>query len=126
LRRESLRLLAAAYPSHEEARRGLAAGLEAFYRESYPELHASARERIGAAGRVLGDLYCANVFPAMNVTWGTYPNHLGHMSSAGCFRCHGGEHVTADGEAIGSDCSTCHTILASDEEQPEILAMLQP
>ena len=42
----------------------------------------------------------------------------------GCFRCHNDEHETADGEVISMDCDTCHTILAEEEEDPEILKTL--
>jgi nitrate/TMAO reductase-like tetraheme cytochrome c subunit len=126
LRRESLRLLALEQPSHEAARQAIAQGLEAFYREHYPQVIDSKGREIHAAGRALGDIYCANVFPEMKVSWGTYPNHLGHTHSPGCFRCHDGEHKAADGAAISDDCATCHAVLAMDEEKPEILGMLQP
>ena len=55
------------------------------------------------------DLWSRNVFPAMNVTWGTYPNHTGHVDSPGCFRCHDDEHKSADGAVIGQSCELCHT-----------------
>jgi len=126
LRSESLRLLKSAHPSHEAARLALAEGIDRFYREGFPDLYPSRREQIAAAGTLLGDLYCSNVFPAMNVTWGTYPNHAGHRDSPGCFRCHDGEHAAADGEAISQDCDTCHSLLAMEEERPTILGMLQP
>ena len=74
----------------------------------------------------LGDIYTVNVFPSMEVTWGTYPDQSGHQESPGCFRCHNDEHVTADGEVISQDCFTCHTLLAMEEEEPEVLEMLQP
>ena len=60
----------------------------------------------------------------MNVTWGTYPNHIGHEASDGCFRCHDDEHATTDGESISQDCSVCHALLAIEEESPDILAVL--
>ena len=43
-------------------------------------------------------LYNQNVFPYMKVTWGTHPNHIGHMSYPGCFRCHDGGHHAKDGK----------------------------
>jgi hypothetical protein len=49
------------------------------------------------------------VFPQMNVTWGTYPNHIGHMDAPGCFRCHDDLHKTKDGRVIKQDCTLCHT-----------------
>jgi hypothetical protein len=45
-------------------------------------------------------------------------------SEVGCFRCHGGEHVSDEGEMISMDCTTCHSILAQDEEDPGILRTL--
>ena len=61
----------------------------------------------------------------MNVKWGTYRNHIGHaldMSGEfGCFRCHDEEHKTAEGKTISQDCTTCHSVLAQDEKDPEIL-----
>ena len=46
----------------------------------------------------------------MKVTWGTYPNNKGHMTSNGCFRCHDDDHKSKDGKKIGQDCETCHAI----------------
>ena len=62
----------------------------------------------------------------MKVAWGTYPNHIGHEGTPGCFRCHDGEHATEDGRVIEQDCSTCHAMLAVDEQNPEVLSQLQP
>jgi hypothetical protein len=60
----------------------------------------------------------------MNVTWGTHPNHIGHMSYPGCFRCHDGEHVAKGGASITQDCAACHNLLAVDESKPKVLADL--
>lgn len=126
LRRESMRLLQQEYPSHEEAGERMREGLATFYRESYPEVAASRGEEIERAAAALGTIYATNVFPSMNITWGTYANQIGHENAPGCFRCHDEEHVTEDGEAISQDCETCHTLLAMEEEDPEILEQLKP
>ena len=124
VRREGLKALVADYPSHEAARAGIAKAISGFYEASYPKLAADKKDQVAAAGRALGDIWAWNVFPAMNVKWGTYPNHLGHpdmSAEVGCFRCHDEQHKAADGTAISQDCSTCHSILAQDEKSPEIL-----
>jgi len=133
VKREGVRILTEAdYPSHEAARTGLAASLEDFYRENYPEVLAEKPQAVAAAGEKLGDIYSWNVFPHMRVTWDTYPDHSGHPSIAsredapGCFRCHNRGHRTADRESISSDCLLCHTILAEEEKDPEILQLLNP
>ena len=67
------------------------------------------RQLVEKAIRATQTVYSRNVFPAMNVKWGTYPNNIGHIDSPGCFRCHDDEHKTKDGRAIGQDCALCHT-----------------
>jgi nitrate/TMAO reductase-like tetraheme cytochrome c subunit len=123
LRREGLRTLREDYDSHATARQQIKAALRSFYAESHPGVEP---ERVDQAATDLANIYSRNVFPAMKVAWGSYPNHLGHTDFPGCFRCHDDEHTTPDGETISQDCSTCHTLLAMEEENPEILEMLQP
>jgi len=55
------------------------------------------------------EIWSTNVFPAMKVTWGTYPNHIGHVDTQGCFRCHDDSHKAADGKVISQDCELCHS-----------------
>jgi nitrate/TMAO reductase-like tetraheme cytochrome c subunit len=127
VRREGVRLARLDYPSHEAAREGILAGLRAFYSEEFPEIAAERDGAIAEAATAIWDGYRANVHPAMNVTWGTYPNHIGHEASPGCFRCHDDLHATADGSrVISQDCDTCHSLLAMEEEDPEILRTLNP
>jgi hypothetical protein len=126
IRREALKALKADYPSQDAARAGIVSSIQGFYRQNYAEIASSMAPVIQAAAADLTTIYCTNVFPSMNIKWGTYPNHIGHQHSAGCFRCHDDAHKTADGRTISQDCSTCHTPLAMDEENPEILKQLQP
>jgi len=126
IKREGMRILQQQYESHDDARIKIAAELETFYREKYPEVSKEHADAIKQAATALGDIYSWNVFPQMKVTWGTYPNHLGHEDFTGCFRCHDDEHETADGKAISQDCDTCHTLLALEEKSPEILEQLKP
>jgi hypothetical protein len=48
----------------------------------------------------------------MKSDWKAYPNNIGHLMWAGCFRCHDGNHKSADGKAITDSCDACHSILA--------------
>jgi hypothetical protein len=127
VRREGLKALQADYPSEEAARAGIAKSLSDFYASSYPPLASEKKDTIAAAGRALGDIWAWNVFPAMNVKWGSYPNHLGHPDMSGeigCFRCHDEQHKTSDGKTISQDCGLCHSLLAQDDKDPEILKRL--
>jgi nitrate/TMAO reductase-like tetraheme cytochrome c subunit len=127
VRREGLKALQADYPSHEAARAGIAKAVSDFYAASYPQLAAEKKDAVAAAGRALGDIWAWNVFPEMKVKWGTYPNHLGHPEMSGeigCFRCHDEAHTAADGKTISQDCALCHSVLAQEEKDPEILKSL--
>lgn len=128
VKREAMRILQVAYPSHEAARAGIATEVEKFYRENYPQVLAERASAVTQAGKALGDIYCWNVFPQMKVTWNTYPDHIGHESSPGCFRCHDNKHIAKVGdkdEKIGKKCSTCHNLVAEDEAEPEALKALE-
>ena len=123
--KEGLELLKANYASEAEAGTKIPAQLEDFYRTQHPEVLPAKEALVKAAGEQLVTLYSQNVFPYMKVTWGTHPNHIGHMSYPGCFRCHDGDHATKDGgKSITQDCAACHNLLVVDEAKPKVLADL--
>ena len=122
--KEGLELLQANYSSEAEARAKIPQQLEAFYRTQHPEVLAAKADLVKRAGDGLVTIYSQNVFPFMKVTWGTHPNHIGHMSYPGCFRCHDSEHMAKSGESIPQDCSVCHNLLATDEPKPKVLSDL--
>lgn len=124
VKKEAVDLLQKTYSSDEQAAREIRAGLERFYREKYPQVFAKQAAEIRAAADATAAIWSRNVFPDMNVTWGVYPNNIGHMQYPGCFRCHDGEHTAANGQAITQDCNTCHVLLAQDEPSPKILEEL--
>ena len=133
IRREGARIVEEAdYESHEAGREGIATSLRAFYRDNYPEVAVEQSAAIETAADALGDIYSWNVFPHMNVRWDTYPDHSGHPpirsreNAPGCFRCHNRDHKTAEGERISRSCNLCHTVLATREENPDILEQLNP
>jgi len=106
IRREAVRTLSADYPDVSAAETAIERELKAFYQAEGRTADAATLER---AVRALRALYRNNVFPAMKVTWGTYPDNLGHMTSTGCFRCHDGR-KSADGREVSADCEFCHVM----------------
>jgi hypothetical protein len=85
------------------------------------DVYREKRSLVDAAGAAVKAIYLRNVFPDMRVTWGVYPNNIGHEDFPGCFRCHDDKHKAADGRTITQDCSACHAILAMEEADPKIL-----
>jgi nitrate/TMAO reductase-like tetraheme cytochrome c subunit len=124
VKKESVELLKANYATSTEAAAKLPTGLVSFYQQNYPDLYANRSQDIREAGRAVLAIYNSNVFPELKVSWGTYPNNLGHMDFPGCFRCHDGSHTGGEGKTITQDCKSCHEPLAMDEASPEILKTL--
>lgn len=121
IHKEGLALIQASYKSQQEAGQKITSGLDDYYRTQYPQVWATQRPLVDAAAQRLVAIYDRNVFPNMNVTWGSYPNNIGHMAFPGCFRCHDGNHVAKGGKTLSNDCALCHNLLAVDETNPQVL-----
>jgi hypothetical protein len=119
--KKGLELLNGNYASEADAGQKIPAALQAFYSSQHSDVTATKSAQIKAAADELVTLYSQNVFPYMKVTWGTHPNHIGHMSYPGCFRCHDGSHNAKDGKSITNDCAACHNLVAIDEPNPKQL-----
>lgn len=124
IKKTGVELIKGDYKSDDEAGQKIPAGLEAFYRQKYSGIYAQRAADIQAAGQSLLAVYRQNVFSDLKVTWGTYPNNLGHTDYPGCFRCHDDGHAAADKKTIPQDCSMCHQAVAMEEASPEILKTL--
>lgn len=105
------------YTNDTQAVEGIATRLAGFYPNEPRVLHAID---------TVQQIYKDNFFPEMKASWDKYPNNIGHKDWPGCFRCHDGNHKTADGKRTikASDCNTCHTILA--QGSGDELNMLSP
>lgn len=124
IKKTGLELLQKPYANAADAGVRIAANLNDFYRQNYPDIFAHRSNDIQSAARGLAEIYNGNVFPEFKVTWGTYPNNLGHVDYPGCFRCHDGSHVTTANDAITQDCAACHNAIAVEESSPEVLKTL--
>jgi nitrate/TMAO reductase-like tetraheme cytochrome c subunit len=95
--------LIAPYQTTDEAMQKIASSLH----NSYPKLAG-----IDGVVTQTEHIYQENFFPEMKTDWRVHPDNIGHKISAGCFRCHDGNHTTADGkQTISADCNLCHIIL---------------
>lgn len=124
IKKKAVELLRIEYQDRDTATKNLVSGITEFYRNSYPDVYRDHRALIESAAQQVLKIYLRNVFPEMKVTWGTYINNIGHEDFLGCFRCHDGNHASADGRTITQDCNACHSILAMEETNPAILAQL--
>lgn len=121
IRKKGVEVLKMNYSSESDAMERIERGIRDYYQKGHPQFYASHSERIESATRTVKEIYSRNVFPEMKVTWGTYPNNIGHENFPGCYRCHDDNHKSKDGKTITQDCSACHEILAMQEENPPLL-----
>lgn len=105
IKREMVEALTADYADRDAAADGIRRSLSEFYLSQSQPATEVARA-VDAAER----LYRLNVFPAMNVSWGTYKSQLGHLEQNGCFRCHDDSHTASGDRVIRMDCDLCHNI----------------
>ena len=113
------------YETGEEALEAIAAGVRAHYEDEDPDLAAARAGDIDKAIAHAQLLFSTNIFPEMKVNWRNFPDHIGHLTTPGCFRCHDGEHATEDGEVISRDCNVCHVIMAQERRTGETVVSLE-
>ncbi|MCK4632937.1 MAG: NapC/NirT family cytochrome c [candidate division Zixibacteria bacterium] len=118
LKREAVGAITANYPTKEAAMDGIANHMHGFYRRNFPDIANNKIAQINSTVAVLQQIHSRNIHSEMNITWDTYPNHIGHANNKGCFRCHNSNLVDQEGESITYDCSYCHSILAYDSDEP--------
>ena len=83
-----------------------------FYKTSYPSIYKAQKPLIDKAITGILKEFSLNVFPFMRASSKNYLNHIGHIESDGCFRCHSDRHKSEKGKIISRDCNMCHTIIA--------------
>jgi NapC/NirT cytochrome c family, N-terminal region len=110
VRREAVRAVKATYASPEAADLAIEQALRTFYRTERNDLYMNRRQDVERAVQGTRTIYRRNVFPDMNVGFGSYPSNVGHLDFPGCFRCHDDNHKSKDGHAITQDCELCHAI----------------
>jgi hypothetical protein len=109
IRLKAIQVLRGPYETTEIAMRGIE-GLDGYYETYYPEFYEEEGDELESAIEVLKQSYVNSVFPEQKQDWDTHANNIGHKDSPGCFRCHGGQHLNEQGEAIRLECNICHSI----------------
>ncbi len=107
IRVRAVEVLTASYASRAEAMKAIE-GIEDYYKNT--DYYPGHGEEIKSAIAELKAIYDRTVFHDQNIDWTTYPNNLGHVYTAGCFRCHDGKHLNAQNQAVRLECNLCHSI----------------
>jgi nitrate/TMAO reductase-like tetraheme cytochrome c subunit len=125
IKQEAVTVLTGEYKTTDAAMQGIAGGIQDFYEKKYPDVAKNKQLEIRNAVGEVQAIFRRTTFPEMKLNWQTHPNNLGHFYSPGCFRCHDGQHVSADGRVVSKDCNQCHTMLSQSEGATAVAAAPQ-
>ena len=107
-------VLSKTYPSRAEAMKAIES-VEEYYKNT--EYYVGHGKEISAAIEEMKAIYDRTVFLDQKVDWTTHPNNLGHINTAGCFRCHDGKHLNEQDQAVRLECNLCHSVPVVADEQ---------
>jgi nitrate/TMAO reductase-like tetraheme cytochrome c subunit len=82
-----------------------------FYKSEYSNYYSSNSNLIDNSITSIQKAFAENTFPGMKVTSDVYPEHIGHLESDGCFRCHNNTFKSENGRTITRNCNLCHSIV---------------
>lgn len=120
VKRQSVAILSASYPSTDAAMRQIPARFAEYYQKNHPDVFASKRAAIQRSAAEVKRIYSTNFFPEMKADFRTHPNNVGHYYNEGCFRCHDGKHVSKSGKVISAECHVCHETLDQQEGPAQV------
>jgi len=84
--------------------------LDNYYQENHPDFYIQNSNKVNQAIQELKNSYTDTVSLEQKSDWASHSDNIGHENSPGCFRCHDGEHLSAQEEAIRLECNLCHSI----------------
>jgi len=87
-------------------------GIMNYYKSNYGDFYIANKTLVDSSIHAIQRSYNQNTFPSMKVSYDMYPEHIGHLETEGCFRCHNDQFRTDSGRVIKKDCNLCHTIVA--------------
>jgi hypothetical protein len=110
-KKAAMDILRESFTDKDTAMMKIEEGIAKFYKTDYSEYYDKNKNLIDSSIASVQKAFSQNTFPAMKVSYDRYPEHIGHLESDGCFRCHNGSFKSEDGTTITKDCNLCHTIL---------------
>ncbi len=122
IKQQAVTVLTASYNTNEAAMQGIATDLHKFYSAKYPDVEKNRDADLRKAISEVQRIYRSTTFPEMKLDWKTHPNNIGHFYFPGCFRCHDGQHVSADGKVVPKDCNICHSLLEQQEGATRLIS----
>jgi NapC/NirT cytochrome c family protein len=111
IKKISMEVLRETYSTLDTAVLEIEAGIKKYYISEFSDYYTENSDLVNRSIETIQKLYSQNTFPEMKVSYDKYPEHIGHLETDGCFRCHNDSFTSDNGRIISRDCNLCHTIL---------------
>jgi hypothetical protein len=111
IKKISMGILYHQYTNKDTAIMTIKDSITRYYKSNYSTFFEKNTAIIDSSIQSLQKSFIQNNFPGMKVTYAAYPDHIGHMETNGCFRCHNDSFKSEKGRVISKDCNLCHSIV---------------
>jgi len=110
-KKAAMDILREKFTDNDTAMMRIEESITSFYKTNHADYYEKNKELIASSVASVKKEFSENTFSKMKVTYDNYPEHIGHLESDGCFRCHNDSFKSEDGRVISKDCNQCHTIV---------------
>lgn len=121
IKRTAMEILRNTFASKDTAFMQIRDGITNLYKADFGDFFEKNHAKIEQSVVTLQKAFSQNSFPAMKVTYDVYPDHIGHLETEGCFRCHNDSFTSDSGRKITRDCNLCHTIIG--QGKPDLMQL---
>jgi hypothetical protein len=111
IKKVAMGILTEKFTDRDTALMKIEEGINNYYKSDYSEFYATNKALVDSSIIAIHEGFSQNTFPAMKVSYDKYPEHIGHLETEGCFRCHNDQFKSEDGRVISKNCNLCHTIV---------------
>lgn len=111
LKKAAMNILSESFTNKDTALMKISESITGFYKSNYSDYFDKNKALIDSSVVSIQKAFALNTFPAMKVRYDVYPEHIGHLETNGCFRCHNNSFKSDDGRIITRECTLCHTIV---------------
>jgi hypothetical protein len=116
MKKAAMEILRETFNDPDTANMKIAESIRGYYKTGYSDYYSKNSALIDSSIAAIERSYHENTFPGMKVSYDVYPEHIGHLESEGCFRCHNGNFKSENGRIITKDCNLCHTIVGQGKQ----------
>jgi len=111
IKRTAMGILRNTFTDKDTALMQIREGIINYYKSDFSGYFEKNHPKIDQSVASMQKAFSQNSFPGMKVNYDIYPDHIGHLESEGCFRCHNDSFTSENGRKITRDCNICHTII---------------